>query len=183
MPVASRSLLGRVLYRGPSLDELRQHYAKGGLIDDRAPVTAVSRVRIEAPPATVWRLLHDLPGWPSWVPGVTSVRQGPKGTVPDEQFRWKLGGMPIRSTLAVVEPLQELCWTGVLAGTRAVHRFRLTTVDGGHATDVLSEESIGGPLIALYFPSAKLRTVLQDWLEALRTTAETAETAETEVPR
>ncbi|WP_372347706.1 hypothetical protein [Streptomyces sp. KL116D] len=55
--------------------------------------------------------------------------------------------------------------------TRAVHRFRLTTVDGGHATDVLSEESIGGPLIALTFPVPKLRTVLQDWLEALRTTA------------
>ncbi|MEU3529358.1 SRPBCC family protein [Streptomyces sp. NPDC038707] len=182
MPVASPSLLGRVLYRGPSLDELHRHYAKGGLIDDRAPVTAVSRVRISAPPATVWRLLHDLPGWPSWVPGVTSVRQGPKGTVPDERFRWKLGGMPIRSTLAVVEPLQELCWTGVLAGTRAVHRFRLASADGGQATDVLSEESIGGPLIALYFPSAKLSTVLQNWLEALRATAETAET-ETEVPR
>ncbi|SDL32322.1 SRPBCC family protein [Streptomyces indicus] len=175
MPVASRSLLRRVFYTGPSLAELQQHYAKGGLIDDRAPVTALSRVRIEAPPATVWRLLHDLPGWPSWVPGVTSVRQGPKGAVPDEEFRWKLGGMPIRSTLAVVEPLRELCWTGVLAGTRAVHRFRLASLEDGRATEVLSEESIGGPFIALYFPSAKLRTVLEDWLAALKSTAETAE--------
>ncbi|AXL93012.1 hypothetical protein C4J65_35660 [Streptomyces sp. CB09001] len=183
MPVAPRSLLGRVFYCGPSLDELHQHYAKGGRIDDWAPVTAISRVRIEAPPATVWRLLHDLPGWPSWVPQVASVRQGPGGTVPDEQFRWKLGGMPIRSTLAVVEPQQELCWTGVLAGTRAVHRFRLTSLDGGRATEVLSEESIGGPLIALYFPSAKLRTVLQNWLAALKSTAETADTADTEVSR
>ncbi|WP_189326479.1 SRPBCC family protein [Streptomyces flaveus] len=172
MPVASRSLLGRVFYSGPPLTELQQHYAKGGLIDDRAPVAASSRVRIEAPPATVWRLLHDLPSWPSWVPGVAAVRQGPGGTVPDEWFRWKLNGMSIKSTLAVVDPRRELCWTGVLAGTRAVHRFRLTPLNEGRATEVLSEESIGGPLIALYFPSDKLRTVLRNWLGALKSTAE-----------
>ncbi|MET7479227.1 SRPBCC family protein [Streptomyces sp. NPDC005648] len=172
MPVAARSLLGRVLYTGPSLATLHQRYAKGDRIDDRAPVVASGRVRIEAPPAEVWRLLHDLPGWPSWVPRVSHVRQGPGGTVPDEWFRWKLGGMSIKSTLAVVDPGRELCWTGVLAGTRAVHRFRLTASEDGRATDVVSEESIGGPLIALYFPSDKLRRVLQDWLGALKCTAE-----------
>ncbi|MER5548695.1 SRPBCC family protein [Streptomyces sp. NPDC002589] len=177
MPVAARSFLGRVLYVGPPLTTLHEHYAKGGLIDDRAPVVAASRVRIAAPPAVVWGLLADLPGWPGWVPGVKSVRQGPGGTAPDAWFRWKLNGMSIRSTLAVVAPEHELCWTGALAGTRAVHRFRLTAdADGG--TEVISEESIGGPLIALYFPSDKLRTVLRNWLGALRATAEAAARAQ-----
>ncbi|WP_434597693.1 SRPBCC family protein [Streptomyces sp. A5-4] len=165
------SLLGRALYTGPSLATLQERYAKGGIIDDRAPVLASCQVHVSAPPARVWQLLSGLADWPAWVPGVTSVRLGPGGCVPDEPFRWKLNGMSIRSTLAVVAPERELCWTGLLAGTRAVHRFRLApTADGG--TEVHSEESIGGPLISLYFGSDKLEKVLHDWLVALKTTSE-----------
>ncbi|ROQ67150.1 putative membrane protein [Streptomyces sp. 840.1] len=172
MSVASRSLLSRALYVGPPLATLQEQYAKGGIIDDNAPVLASSSVRIAAPADRVWQLLHDLPDWPSWVPGVSYVRQSPGGLAPGGRFTWKLNGITIKSTLAVVEPERELCWTGVLAGTRAVHRFRLTEDARGH-TEVVSEESIGGPLIALYFPSSKLRKVLEGWLGALKSTAET----------
>ncbi|GGY05665.1 SRPBCC family protein [Streptomyces hiroshimensis] len=173
MPVTEqRSLLSRAFYVGPPLRTLHEEYAKGGRIDTAAPVTAVCGIRTAAPPAVVWRLLSDLDGWPGWVPGVAAMSGGgPGGAVPGLSFRWKLGGMTIRSTMAVVTPERELCWTGLLAGTRAVHRFRLVPLpDGG--TEVVSEESIGGPLLALYYSSERLEQVLRAWLSALKTLAE-----------
>ncbi len=154
---------------GPRWTSSRRHYAKGGLIDDRAPVTAVSRVRISSP-ATVWRLLRPAglallgAGGHLRAAGTEGHRAG--RAVPLEAGRdaHQVDAGRGRTAAGVVLDRRA-------RRTRAVHRFRLTTVDGGHATDVLSEESIGGPLIALTFPVPKLRTVLQDWLEALRTTA------------
>ncbi|GAA3134849.1 SRPBCC family protein [Streptomyces rectiviolaceus] len=172
MTVTEHSLLRRALYVGPPLRTLRERYAKGGLVDADAPVVATCRIGVAAPPGVVWRLLSDLDNWPSWVPGVTRMRAGEPGAPrPGTEFRWKLNGMSIKSTMAVVDPEHELCWTGLLAGTRAVHRFRLTRLpDGG--TEVYSEESIGGPLLALYYSSERLEQVLHDWLWALKKTAE-----------
>ncbi|MFG3255723.1 SRPBCC family protein [Streptomyces sp. NPDC048172] len=164
------SLLSRALYRGPSHETLHERYAKRGVIDTSAPVRAVSGIHVAAPPEAVWARLSALPRWPEWVPGVAYVRLGPSGVAPDAAFRWKLNGTRIRSTLAVVDPGRELCWTGLLAGTRAVHRFRLQESGGG--TEVESEESIGGPFVALYFGSEKLQRVLESWLTALKTTTE-----------
>jgi hypothetical protein len=40
------------------------------------------------------------------------------------------------------------------------------------ATRVRSEESMAGPLLVLFYNSAKLRTGMEQWLTALKTVAE-----------
>ncbi|MFE3946193.1 SRPBCC family protein [Streptomyces sp. NPDC059118] len=165
------SLLSRAAYVGPSMQTLHTEYAKGGRIDDRAPVVAACEVTVDAPPDVIWQVLTDIPRWPVWVPGVREAELSGDSPAPDLAFRWVLNGMRIRSTLAVVTPGAEIAWTGRLAGSRGVHRFLLRPGPDGR-TIVRSEESIGGALIGLYYSSAKLTTVLRGWLGALKNTVE-----------
>ncbi|MFD5437389.1 SRPBCC family protein [Kitasatospora sp. NPDC127067] len=171
MTVSRGSLLSRAMYVGPPIRTLHEEYAKGGRIDERAPVVAASEVTVAAPPDEVWRVLTDVPGWPGWVPGVREAALDGAGPAADLTFRWVLNGMRIRSTLAVVTPGREIAWTGRLAGSRGVHRFLLRPAPGG-GTVVRSEESIGGALIGLYYSSEKLSAVLRGWLGALKSTVE-----------
>ena len=56
-------------------------------------------------------------------------------------------------------------------GAKAVHRHDLKPAEGG-ATRVFSEESMGGPLLVLFYNSAKLGTDMEEWLSALKSAAE-----------
>lgn len=161
-----RSFLGRALYVGPSLRTLHEQYAKDGVVDSCAPVLASCEITVGTPPTEVWGVLADIAQWPSWVPGVREAHLEGEAA-PDVPFRWMLNGMRVKSRLAVVRPGQELSWTGLLAGTRAVHRFLLEPAHGG-GTLVRSEESIGGPLAGLLYSSDKLRVVLDSWTGALK---------------
>lgn len=77
----------------------------------------------------------------------------------------------MKSTFAVVEPGQELTWTGVSAGARAVHRHILDVLDGKN-TRAVTEESPAGPLLVLFFSRAKLRATLETWLSGLKAAAD-----------
>ncbi|MFC4507132.1 MULTISPECIES: SRPBCC family protein [Streptomyces] len=171
-----RSFLGRALYVGPSMRTLHERYAKHGVVDASAPVVAACEITVDAPPSVVWEVLAGMAEWPSWVPGVRSADLDGGELAPDLPFRWVLNGMRVRSRLAVVRPHSELSWTGLLAGTRGVHRFLLEPVRG-EATLVRSEESIGGPLAGLLYSSDKLKDVLTGWTDALKSQAEQAEKA------
>ncbi len=161
-----------LFYSGPPLDVLHDEYAKAGRVDDKAPVLASAEIDIDAPIATVWRLLSDVAAWPAWNTDVREVTLDSAVTV-DAAFHWKNGPSSIRSRFAVVTPEQELTWTGVSTGIRAVHRNTLAQQPGGPVR-MRTEESMAAPLVGVLYPSSKLQRGLEQWLDLIKRTAEAA---------
>jgi uncharacterized protein YndB with AHSA1/START domain len=162
--------MNQLLYRGPSIEVLHEQYAKRERIDTRAPVTAAYEVQIDAPVQRVWDLLADPQAWPWFAPEVHDVQlDGPVAA--DTRFTWANGRARMRSRFAVVDPGREITWTGVSSGAKAVHRHLLEATGDG-ATRVRSEESMAGPLLVLFYGSAKLQAGMERWLSGLKTAAE-----------
>ncbi|MFL6250935.1 MAG: SRPBCC family protein [Actinomycetes bacterium] len=115
-------------------------------INRNAPATAQGELQIAADPQTVFAVISAIDQWPSWNPDIKSVTlQGP--VQPGTGFRWKSGPSTLTSTLQVVDPPQEIGWTGRTMGIKAVHVFRFQGRDGG--TLARSEESWEGVLASL----------------------------------
>jgi len=160
----------KLLYAGPDLETLHADYATQGRIDARAPVTASRDVVIAATVTTVWAVLSDPAGWDRIDPAIHDVRLD-AGVQPGTRFTWCNGRARIRSRFAVVDPEREITWTGVSFGTKAVHRH-LLAAQGETQTRLVSEESMAGLLLPLFFSSAKLAAALDKWLTAIKTAAE-----------
>lgn len=129
-------------------------------IDTSAPATAHAVTTVAAPPETVWQVLTDISGWPSWNPEIKSVTlEGPLAA--GTRFRWKAGPGTITSTLQLVEPPRSIGWTGTTLGIEAVHVHRLE--GNGGATVVTSEESWDGLLVRLL--RGRMRKTLQRSLD------------------
>ena len=165
-------MLHDLLYSGPSVATLRDEYAKSGRLDRRAPVVTARETLVDAPVATVWGLISDPTTWPSFDPTVRDV-QIHGAVAPDVEFRRRVGHTRIRAWFAVVEPEREITWVGQASGTKVVHRNLLSTEPDGR-TRVVSEESMAGPLLTLFYSRAKLDRELDRWLAALRTASEQA---------
>jgi uncharacterized protein YndB with AHSA1/START domain len=162
-------MFSQLLYRGPSIEVLHDRYAKQGRIDDQAPVTTTYEIHIDAPVQRVWELLSNPPGWPVFDPDIRDVRAN--AVAPDARFTWTNGKTHIKSRFAVVNPGQEITWTGTSSGFTVVHRHLLSaTSDGG--TLIRCEESMAGPLLVLFYNSAKLHAAIGKWLTAIKTAAE-----------
>jgi hypothetical protein len=163
-----------LLYAGPSLKDLHENYAKKHRIDDRAAITARRELTMTAPPTRVWAVLSDVRNWDKNLePGVHGIRV-PDGVVTDAQFTRVTKGAKMTARFAVVEPERELAWTGSAFGAKVVHRYVLQALpDGG--TRVVVEESMAGPLLAVFFyTNRKLQGLLETCLATLKTAAETA---------
>jgi uncharacterized protein YndB with AHSA1/START domain len=162
--------MNQLLYRGPSIEVLHEQYAKREHVDARAPVTAAHEVGIDAPVERVWDLLSDPLAWSSFAPEVHDVHlDGPVAA--DTRFSWVNGRSRMKSRFAVVDRGREITWTGASAGFKAVHRHLLEAT-GPASTRVRSEESMAGPLLPLFFGSAKLQAGMETWLNGLKVTAE-----------
>jgi hypothetical protein len=86
-------------------------------INRNAPATAQGELQIAADRQTVFAVIAAIDQWPSWNPDIKSVTlQGP--VQPGTGFRWKSGPSTLTSTLQVVDPPQEIAWTGTTMGTR-----------------------------------------------------------------
>ncbi|MFC4040535.1 SRPBCC family protein [Dactylosporangium siamense] len=159
-------------YRGPSLDELHENYAKRHRIDEAAPFRSAYEVTIDAPAGRVWDLLADPVKWPAFDPAIRDVRTASDDAVAvDTQFIWVNGRTTITSRFAVVEPLREITWTGTAMGSRAIHRH-LITPRGDGASLLQTEESMSGALLGLFYSSTKLHAELIRWLTSIKAAAE-----------
>jgi uncharacterized protein YndB with AHSA1/START domain len=140
-------------------------------IDHQAPLVARREIEIEAPQESVWKLLTDVEGWPSWNNDVESVSlEG--ALAPGSTFRWKAGPGTIVSTFEVVDPPREVGWSGKTFGVKALHVYRFEPTDTG--TRVATEESWSGIPVHL-FRTRMTRTMiesLEDGLERLKAAAE-----------
>ncbi|WP_061294523.1 SRPBCC family protein [Herbidospora cretacea] len=153
-----------------SLNDLHTGYAMQGRIDERAPVRNTSSIEIDAPAEKVWALLSDLRGWERWWPEHKVLDLG--AITPGATFRWRLGGVRIRSRFAVVTEGRELTWSGVVLGVyKAVDRNLVEALPGGR-TRVTISESLAGPLAGLLYPAAKLRVGHERFLTAIKKEAE-----------
>jgi uncharacterized protein YndB with AHSA1/START domain len=159
-----------VLYSGPSLRLLKDQYAKRGILDRKAPIVTARETVIDAPIATVWELISDPSGWPSFDSSVSDVRvDGSVST--DMAFRRRVGHVTIRALFAVVEPEREISWVGRAAGSKVVHRNLLSEAPGG-STKVVSEESMAGIFVTWLYSREKLDRVLDNWLASLKAASE-----------
>lgn len=163
-------MVPKLLYRGPSITELHERYAKRGVVDQHASVRAVSESTIDAPLARVWQLMIEVDRWSWWNPALRDISvDGPVAV--DMTFAWTNSNARIRSRFAVVDPPRELSWTGLFLGAKAVHRNTLSGADDGPIV-VRTEESLSMPLLSLMYSSDKLRESLDAWLAALKQAAE-----------
>ena len=120
-----------------------------------APVYASDQIEISADPRVVWGVVATIDEWPRWNPDVKEASlQGElaEGAV----FRWKAGPGTIKSTLWVVDPPNEIGWTGVSLGINAIHVWRIEARDG-HSV-LTTEESWEG-LMARLFRKYSQRTI------------------------
>lgn len=134
-----------------------------------AAARAHATITIDAPVAKVWALVVGVDHWPDWNRAVeTAHLEGPvaKGSV----FKWKSGGMAIRSTFQDVVPMRRLSWTGQTFGTRAVHAWAFVATDKGVV--VTTTETFDGWLPAI-LPGV-MRKTLDDTLPALLTSLKAA---------
>ncbi len=163
----------QVFYIGPSLDNLQNQYAKQGRIDHKAPIQARDTIVINASASRVWQVLSDVQNWPAWLPEVKSIHIG-AAVAPGVTFTWENGGSKIESMFVVVNPGKELTWTGTSFGAKAVDRYVLEVLDINQ-TRVYNEESMGGPLLTLFYSSKALHSDMKQFLLALKRTSEKTE--------
>lgn len=140
-------------------------------INYHAPLVAHREIFIQALPEVVWKTHTNINNWSHWQPDIDKARlKGP--LAPESTFQWKAGGLSITSTIQLVEPEQQICWTGKALGTRAEHSWMIKGHNNG--TIVTTEESMEGWLInILKFIMPKfLEKSLDTWLENLKSRAE-----------
>ena len=164
-------MLEQLFYSGPSIGVLHEEYAKKGRIDEKAPITTAYEVRIDAPVERVWELLSNPPDWETFDPDIHDVHLDSEVKA-DARFTWRNGKIRMKSRFAVVDAGREITWTGVAYGAKVVHRHVLEPTDDSGTARLFCEESMAGPLLILFFDSAKLQAGLEKWLGALKTTAE-----------
>jgi hypothetical protein len=140
-------------------------------INHQAPLVARREIFIQASPEIVWKIHTAVNDWCQWHPGIDSAKlEGPLAT--GSSFQWKSGGLTITSTVQIVEPNQQIGWTGKALGTRARHIWMLRGHNDG--TILTTEESMEGWLISIlkFIMPNFLERSLDTWLQSLKIEAE-----------
>jgi hypothetical protein len=140
-------------------------------VNRRTPAFAAAEGVIRAPLELVWSIQSDIESWSRWNPAVSEARMlGP--LTPGTQFRWRVGRVPIVSTLREVHPPHRLVWSGRSLGIRAIHVWCFAEeADGVRAR---TEESFEGPLVRPFarWLRRMLAASLEQGLAALRAECE-----------
>ena len=140
-------------------------------INQQAPLVARKEIFIQAQPQVVWKIHTDINSWNTWQPGITlSKLEVP--LIVGAMFQWKSGGITINSTVQIVEPNEQIGWTGKSIGTQARHIWTLKSYKDG--TLLTSEESMEGWLVKVLkvLMPKFLEDSLDVWLQNLKKQAE-----------
>lgn len=140
-----------------------------GRVDMRHETT----VTISAPPAEVWAVLADVPGWPGWTPTVSSVEALDGELRVGHRFRVKQPGVAAAVwDVAEVEPGASFCWATRFAGGRMVasHWIRAT----GEGSEVQLRIDFTGGLARLLTPlvAGRIRRFVEEEAAALKRACE-----------
>jgi hypothetical protein len=140
-------------------------------INQQARLVGHKEVFVQASPEVVWNIHTAINDWPHWQPSLDMAKlEGPLAV--GSTFQWKSGGLTITSTIQVVEPNQQIGWTGKALGTRASHIWNLEPHNGG--TMLATEESMEGwpiAMLKLFMPNFLERS-LDTWVQSLKSKAE-----------
>ncbi len=147
---------------------------KGVTVDQSAPVISRASVLIKAPVRTVWKLHTDIDAWDTWIPEITPAQKKTPGPLrPGSVFEWSPQNMKVTSTVTTVRQGRCTAWAAPVNGIAGVHLFTFKQVRGGVLAT--TEESWAGAPAEADIPGnqAALDTGLKDWVNRLKTTAET----------
>lgn len=138
-------------------------------------VFAQNVIDVMAPPEVVWSLLIDCVQWPQWYrhcSEVSILRGGPLLGA-DSKFRFKTLNLHFEPEVTACVPQRMLVWhaKGPL-GASGAHAWYIERTERG--CRVVTEETQRGILSLLlgWHTQKLLLTVHQDWLEGLKTLAE-----------
>lgn len=111
-----------------------------------------TRVRIEAPVSTVWRVLLDVETYPEWNPAVQFHAPLTPGRRVRMTVRLFGRGLTVAVLILAVEPGRELRWRGGARGLMTgTHYFKLEP-EGDAATLVIHGERFAGLGVPLLWP-------------------------------
>ncbi|MFD7866262.1 SRPBCC family protein [Streptomyces sp. NPDC059783] len=128
------------------------------------PVRLTASIEIEASPDEVWKVLTDLPAYPSWNPFVVSSRVTSSGGRLEEGatlrnvLRDRTGDSVFTPEVLAVEPERELRWLGRMGPgwvADGEHSFVIEEI-GDHRVRLTQSESFTG--VAVPFAKGKLRS-------------------------
>jgi len=136
-----------------------------------APVLAECEAEIKAPIQIVWQVLTDLEKWPEWNESVQEMHLQGEVAIGTE-FRWKTGGMRIRSRIEEITSPVSIVWSGRTMGIRAIHVWALTGTN--ESTSVWTGECFYGIVASLLASPLRksLAKALQQGMAALKKDAE-----------
>ena len=97
-------------------------------INHQAPLVSHKEISIQASPEVVWKIHTTIHDWPQWQSSIDMAKLEDPLAV-GSTFQWKSGGLTITSTIQLVEPNQQIGWTGKAIGTRASGSRLIFTAD------------------------------------------------------
>lgn len=154
-------MIKHLFYGGPSVEALREDYAKKGLIDKKAQVQAAAEIVVNAPISKVWEIVFAMANW-SKVDPQFQIKDLQSVTV-DAPIQFVVNNFSISATFAVVEPKKELTWVGKSLWIKAIDRHILEKIDD-QTTRLSVEESMSGALLPLMMSSKNLKKQQEQWL-------------------
>lgn len=126
---------------------------------------------IAATPETIWGLLTDAAGWPSWDPGMESI-EGVFALGEKVTFHTKQSDRAFPVKVTVFQHGAKLVLTGgmPLGLFKGERTFTLTRKDE-HSTELHTEERFTGPLVAV-FPIPDLQPSFEAFADGIKARAE-----------
>ena len=135
--------------------------------DSSAKCYATAEITVNAPKHDVFEILANINNWSNWQSSVTKAEIAGSPEV-GKKFKWKGGGMNIKSQLHTVNADSEIGWKGKIWWIKAVHNWYLTEENG--QTKVVVKESLKGLGSSMMLKS--LKEGMQKNLEELKIQAE-----------
>ena len=136
-------------------------------------------VSIDASPDSIWRVLENLTGWPSWNAVCNSARwtEG----APWEAGSWfrmvlRMAGVPVPFTVRVVEadPPSAVSWESTVLTVTGSRSFTIEHAGDGKGSLVPDTKTFTSPVLPLrlFYPRPIIQTMSRRWLRSLKEQAE-----------